>query len=151
MEMEVANEELRVTNEELRDVNDRMAWWDGIVRYVVEHDPSAIAILDAELHFLYVSERFRKDYRVNNRDIIGRHHYDVFPEIPERWRDVHRRALAGEVLRSADDSFVRLDGSVDHTWWECRPWYQVDGTVGGIIIYTEVLNRRKFVEQPQEK
>jgi two-component system, cell cycle sensor histidine kinase and response regulator CckA len=40
---------------------------------------------------------------------------------------------------------------VDHTRWECRPWYQVDGTVGGIIIYTEVLNRRKLVEEPQEE
>lgn len=25
------------------------------------------------------------------RSIIGRGHYDLFPDIPDRWRDIHRR------------------------------------------------------------
>lgn len=140
MALEAANEELRVMNEALLDTNRRMEWWDSIVRYVVEHDPGAVVILDADLRFLYVSKRFLTDYRVQDEEIIGKHHYEVFPEIPEKWREAHRRALAGEVVGSERDSFVRPDGQVDWTRWECRPWYDSEGGIGGIIIYSIVLD-----------
>lgn len=140
MQLEAANEELRMMNDELLDTNRRLEWWDGIVRYVVEHDPAAIVILDANLHFLYVSKHFLTDYRVQDDNIIGKHHYEVFPEIPEKWREAHRRALAGEVVGAERDSFVRPDGRVDWTRWECRPWYDSNGGIGGIIIYTMVLD-----------
>jgi len=140
MEMEATNETLRVTNE-------RLQWWDNIVQYVIEHDPSAIAVLDADLRFMYVSESFLADYRVPEKNIIGKHHYDVFPEIPERWREVHRRALAGETIRNDDDYLERADGTVDHTRWECVPWYQPTGAIGGIILYTEVITERKRTER----
>ncbi|MCA1743127.1 MAG: response regulator, partial [Desulfovibrionales bacterium] len=35
---------------------------------------------------------------------------------------------------------------VEWTRWECRPWYEQDESVGGIIIYTEVITARKKVE-----
>ncbi len=117
--------------------------WHELMEYVIHHDPNAIAVLDRDLHFRYVSKRFVEDYGVAGEEVIGRHHYDVFPEIPERWREVHRRALAGEVLSSELDSFPRPDGSTDYTRWECRPWYQADGEVGGIILYTEVITERR--------
>lgn len=143
MKMEAANEELRVTNEELQSNNDKLRWWEELVEYVVQHDPSAIAILDHNLEFLYVSDRFARDYGVEHAAILGRHHYDVFPEIPQKWRNAHKRALKGEVVRSSEDFFERTDGTVDHTRWECRPWYTSDGAVGGIILYTEVINEQR--------
>ncbi len=113
---------------------------EGLFRYIIEHNPNAIAVFDNALHYMYVSRRYLKDYRVQLKDIIGKHHYEVFPDIPSKWRNVHQRALKGEVLSSDNDVFERLDGSVDYTRWECRPWYRRDASVGGIIIYSEVLN-----------
>jgi len=126
-------------HEQLRLSTEQLEWWPSIMEYVVRNDISAVAVLDRNLHFVYVSERFVEDYSVSYSSIIGMHHYEVFPEITQKWRDVHRRALAGETLRSDSDSFERADGSVEYTRWECRPWYAPDGTVGGIILYTEVL------------
>ena len=134
MQMEAANEELRVTNEEITG-------WRNLLDQVVHHDPAAIAVLDNELRFLYVSQRFVRDYGLET-SLIGRHHYDAVPDIPEKWREVHRRALNGEVLSSQFDTFERADGRTDYTRWECRPWYRPDDTVGGIVLYTEVLNDR---------
>ncbi len=79
-------------------------------------------------------------------DIIGRHHYDVFPDLPQKWREVHQKALAGVISSAEDDPYVREDGNVDWTRWECRPWYESDGSIGGIIVYTEVITGRKRVE-----
>ncbi|MFP4331471.1 MAG: PAS domain-containing protein [Spirochaetaceae bacterium] len=121
------------------------AEWQELMDYVVRHDPNAITVLDRELRHIYVSDRFCRDYRVERESVLGRPHYEVFPEVPERWRKVHARALAGEVLRSEDDYFVRADGSVDYTRWECRPWYRGE-EIGGIILYTEVVNAVREAE-----
>ncbi|MEI7989910.1 MAG: PAS domain S-box protein, partial [Chloroflexota bacterium] len=30
---------------------------------------------------------------------------------------------------------------------KCRPWHEADGSIGGIIIYTEVITERKQAEE----
>jgi len=120
--------------------------WKDLMSYVIQHDPNAIAVFDKDLHFIFASERFLNDYQVKEKDIIGKHHYDVFPDIPEKWRNVHQRALQGEIIRAEEDFFIRKDGSTDYTSWECRPWYQSDDSIGGIILYTEVITKQKETE-----
>jgi len=112
----------------------------------IENTPAAIAMYDKDMRYIAVSRRFLEDYRVEDKDVIGRNHYDIFPDIPERWKEFHRRALAGETIRMEEDSFVRTDGSVDWTRWEIRPWYS-GGEVGGIILFSEVITERKRAEE----
>lgn len=118
----------------------------GLMQYIIEHDPNAIAVLDRRFHYLYVSNRFLNDYKITRQDIIGKSHYEIFPEIPEYWREVHRRALAGEVLGAEDEPFERADGRIDYVRWQCRPWHEGDGRIGGIVLYTEVVTARKEAE-----
>ena len=60
-----------------------------LMRYVVEHSRSAIAIHDRNMDYLYVSQRYLDDYRVKEHDVIGKNHYEIFPDLPEKWRKVH--------------------------------------------------------------
>jgi len=130
-----------------RHNEQRLQHWHDLMHTIIQHDPNAIAVLDRELQYLFVSDRFLADYRVGERQVIGRRHYEVFPDIPEKWREVHRRALAGEVLCGAEDRFPRQDGSIDWTRWECRPWHDGNGEIGGIILYTEVITERKMMAE----
>jgi PAS domain S-box-containing protein len=123
----------------------------NLLRYIVEHMRSAVAVHDRDLNFIYVSQQYLREYKVKDKDIIGKHHYEVFPDLPQKWRDAHQKALAGEVLRAEEDPYFREDGSVEWTRWECRPWYEQDGSVGGIIIYTEVITERKQAQEEREK
>ena len=116
------------------------------MRYIVKHDPNAIAVYDCKLHYIAVSERYLHDYGVKEEDIIGKYHYEVFPEMPQKWKDVHQRCLAGAIESNDDDYFERPDGSITYNRWECRPWRKIDGEIGGIITYTEVTTERKKVE-----
>jgi len=118
-----------------------------LISYVLEHNPAAVAVHDDQMRYIYVSRRYLREFNVQEEDVIGKHHYEVFPDFPQKWKDVHQRALAGEVLHAEDDPFERADGTIDWTCWECRPWYKVDGAIGGIIVYTEVINARKQIEQ----
>ncbi|MCC6207981.1 MAG: PAS domain-containing protein, partial [Gammaproteobacteria bacterium] len=109
--------------------------------------PAEIAILDRDMCYLAVSRRFAEAYNVNYDGIIGRSHYDLFPEIPDRWREIHRRCLAGDTERCAEDQFPREDGSLDWVSWEIFPWTDEGDAIGGIVIISEnITSRKKFEE-----
>ena len=119
-----------------------------MLKSFVEHTPAAVAMLDKELRYVAASKRWLQDYRLGEQNIIGRHHYDLFPEIkamPE-WQAIHQRCLAGAVERREEDRFVRADGSDDWLRWEVRPWQDSTGAIGGIIMLTEDITARKRTE-----
>jgi PAS domain S-box-containing protein len=112
----------------------------------VEHAPVALAMFDNQMRYLRVSRRWKTDYRLEDRDLCGLSHYDVFPEISEQWRESHRRGLAGEVLHKDADRFERADGSAQWVRWEIRPWREHKGEIGGILIFSEEITDRKLAD-----
>jgi PAS domain S-box-containing protein len=132
---------------ESRRVEEALRESEANMRYIVKHDPNAIAVYDLNLHYIAVSDRYLRDYNVKEEDIIGKHHYEVFPEMPQKWKEVHQRCLSGAIEGNEDDYFERPDGSITYNRWECRPWYQANGEIGGIVTYTEVTTERKKAEK----
>src|SRR5271169_6471087 len=63
---------------------------EGKLRLFVEHVPAAIAMLDNDMKYLGASHRWFEAYGGDDREIIGRSHYEVFPDVPERWKEIHR-------------------------------------------------------------
>ena len=108
---------------------------------LIDRSPAAIALFDRDMRYLACSKRWIEDYELGGRDLIGVCHYDVFPEIGEDWRDLHRRALAGETLARDLDPFPRRDGSIDWVRWQLLPWHEAAGEIGGILIVSEVLTK----------
>jgi two-component system, cell cycle sensor histidine kinase and response regulator CckA len=121
------------------------------MRLFVEHTPAAVAMLNRELRYVAVSRRWLEDYRLGDADIIGRSHYEVFPEIPERWKEIHRRCLAGAMESCEEDPFPRADGCVDWVRWAIHPWRDAAGQIGGLIFFTEVITERKLARQAVER
>lgn len=117
------------------------------LRIFVEHAPASIAMLDLDMRYLAVSQRWLQDYGLQEREIVGLSHYDVFPEIPQRWKEIHARSLAGEVIRSDEDLFLRADGSTQWLRWEVRPWHAATGEIGGMVLFTEDITERKKAQE----
>jgi len=133
--------------DEYKRADDALRESEENMRYILKHDPNAIAVYDSKLRYIAVSDRYLQDYNVKEKEIIGKHHYDVFPEMPQKWKDVHQRCLAGAVERNDDDYFERPDGSITYNRWECRPWRRTNDEIGGIVTYTEVTTERKKAEK----
>jgi PAS domain S-box-containing protein len=119
---------------------------EHVLQLFVKYAPAAIAMFDRDMRYLAFSHRYLRDYSLSQEDILGRSHYDIFPEIPKRWKDIHRRCLAGAVEMCPEDPFPRIDGTVDWVRWEIRPWYETGGEIGGILLFSEVITDRKEME-----
>jgi len=117
------------------------------LRLFVEHSPAAIAMLDRNMHYIVASRRYNEDYGLGAQNLVGRSHYEVFPEIPERWKQIHQRCLNGAVARAEEDPFIRSNGRLDWVHWEVHPWYEGANNVGGIIIFSEVITARKVAAE----
>jgi PAS domain S-box-containing protein len=117
------------------------------LRLYAEHSPVAVAMFDRTMDYLVASRRWSEMYRLGEQPLAGRNHYDVFPDIPLRWKEIHQRCLAGTVERSDEDHFPRADGTVDWLRWEVRPWNQADGSIGGVIVFSEDITVTKRAEQ----
>jgi PAS domain S-box-containing protein len=119
---------------------------EELLRIFVKHVPAAVAMLDRDMRYLQVSDRWCVEFSLDSSQLLGRSHYEIFPDLPDRWKQLHRRALAGETLRAEEDRWDREGGT---TWlrWEIRPWQNLDGVPGGILIFSEDTTRRKQIEE----
>ena len=119
---------------------------ETLLQQFVVHAPAAIAMLDRNLCYLQASNRWIRDFKLTTEDPIGRCHYDVFPDIPERWKRSYERVLLGAVEGCAEDPFPRAAGGTEWLQWEARPWLQSDGSIGGLLLFTQVITDQKELE-----
>jgi hypothetical protein len=66
-------------------------------------------------------------YSLDSSQVLGWSHYEIFSDLPERWKEMHRRGLAGETLRADEDRWDRKGGTTTWVRWEIRPWRTSSG------------------------
>ncbi len=118
----------------------------ALLQRMVSSTPAAIAILDRDMHYVAVSDRWRADF-VLAGDLVGRSHYEVSPHSSEEWRAIHRQCLAGQPVSRDEALFVHPDGREQYLRWEIQPWWEKEGVVGGIIIFGEDITDRVNTER----
>ena len=111
-------------------------------RLFIEHAPAAMAMFDREMRYVSVSKLWMKQYDLTG-NVIGKKHYDLFPNILQRWKEVHSRGMQGIVEKSDDDFYIKDDGTPVWLKWEVHPWYSASGEIGGIVIFTENITEWK--------
>jgi PAS domain S-box-containing protein len=120
---------------------------EELLKIFVKNVPAGVAMLDRDMRYLQVSDRWCADYSIDSSQVLGRSHYDIHPDMPEHWKEVHRRGLEGETLRADEERWDRKDGTATWVRWEIRPWKASNGIVGGILIFAEDITHRKQMEE----
>ena len=91
--------------------NEALALSESRLKIFFDNSSQSVAMFDQEMRYIFASRMWLETYQLKAANIIGKSHYDIFPEIPERWKQIHQRALNGSIERSDEDCFERRDGS----------------------------------------
>ncbi len=117
---------------------------------IIKYTPAAVAMFDLNMCYIAHSDRWLEDYKLKDQHLIGRSHYEIFPDVLDRWKEDHKRVMNGETLINREDEWKRKDGSTVYINWELRPWKDSNGEIGGLIMYTQVITdqvkNRKHLE-----
>jgi len=104
---------------------------------LIEAAPIAIAMFDREMRYITCTQRWIADYGLAGQELIGRSHYDVFPDLAESVKESHRRCLVGAIERVPEERLVAPSGREMIVRREIRPWHDSSGQIGGIIILND--------------
>jgi PAS domain S-box-containing protein len=139
-----------------KDVTERKKMQSQLIEHgeqlelFIEHSPVSIAMFDNEMRYIAVSHRWVSDYQLEGTPVIGKTHYEIFPEIDQHWKEIHQRCLHGSIEKCEEESFTRVDGSKNWLRWEIHPWHRASGEIGGIILFTEIITERKTAQEKIE-
>lgn len=129
--------------EEIRKTKD-------LLEMFVKSAPLGLAMFDREMRYVRVSDRWLVDTGIGDREILGKSHYEVFPDMPEHWKETHRRGLAGEAQKGESD-WVALDGKEHSIRWQIQPWGDLGVKTGGIIVSIEDVTLQKKTDHELRK
>jgi len=119
---------------------------------IVSSIPLAAALFDTEMRYLAHNDRWLPAHgEAADRRLVGLSHYDVFPNMPPSWKDVHVRCLSGATERSELDVLKGSDGTEQHLRWVVTPLL-VGTDIRGLAIYAENVTehegtRRRLAER----
>jgi PAS domain S-box-containing protein len=119
---------------------------EELLKIFVKCVPAGVAMFDRDMRYLQVSDRWCSDYSIDRSIALGRTHYELSQDIPERWKEMHRRGLGGETLRADVDRWDREDGTTKWVRWEILPWRTPTGSIGGILVLAEDITDKKVLE-----
>ncbi len=123
------------------------------IRMFVKHTPAAVAMFDRNMNYIIASDKWYSDYGLEHTNIIGKNHFDIFPEVKknEKWMQVITRSLAGAIEISDDEPLTLDNGITGWMKWEIRPWEKTDGQPGGIIMFTEIITEKVVARENLKK
>ncbi|MBU6374197.1 MAG: PAS domain-containing protein [Alphaproteobacteria bacterium] len=105
-----------------------------IAKLLFEQGSLNVALCDRDMRILAVSQRWRESFDAGF-DSVGMTFYEALPWCPPHWRNAHRAALSGVVVREEQDEIIGPDGTPRFSRWEARPWRTPRGDVGGVMVY----------------
>jgi len=112
----------------------------------VRRAPVALAMFDQTMRYVAVSRSWSVMFDTGDRDLVGSLHYEVFPNLPKRWREAHEKALQGAHLSVTEAPWHRADGTISWHRWELTPWQNDSGSIGGVILFIENVTTPRAID-----
>jgi len=108
------------------------------LNYLIAQLPISVAMLDRQLNFVQVSEKWVSDFSLNH-DVTNKSILDYFPDRSFRLRKVLIECLTGKEKKMTHDLFEFKNGNSYLLNWEIKPLLGYEKNIIGLIIYTTVI------------
>ncbi len=106
----------------------------------VQYLPAAVAMVDQKMNYLACSGRWFQQWGLDS-EIIGKSHYQIFPNLSANWQKKAQKCLAAETAEFSSEE--------ERAKWTVQPWLTGEDTIGGLIISAEAISDRPQPLEPQ--
>ncbi|MEP1094114.1 MAG: ATP-binding protein [Cyclobacteriaceae bacterium] len=143
--------ELVQTRLMLKESEERILAEKNILNMMVFSSPAAIAMFNKDFKYLAFSEKWSADQEINEQ-VIGLGKNGKSEGKNQLLDDIKEKILRGETLGKENELVTSENG--DERWikWVATPWSNTtDGSVGGVIVYTDdvthIINHEAELEK----
>lgn len=106
---------------------------------LLEYVPAAIVMFDNFMQIISASDNWLERYGFKITDVLGKSYYDLFAEVTDHWKAIFDKCLAGAVEKNECDVLPIRKNQLDYVKWEIRPWRRLNGSIGGVIMFSEII------------
>ncbi|MFD1772188.1 response regulator [Sphingobacterium suaedae] len=111
---------------------------EAMLQAFVDYVPASVAMFDRDFNYVSVSNQWVDDFHQGKADLLHKNLFVLFPDIPDDRKKIYEDALKGTSYKNVDEIIQAGGvGEAQHYNWEVRPWHLADGSIGGIIIFTQ--------------
>jgi len=114
------------------ELEKKEAMLEAFVQYV----PAAVSMFDHNFDYLYVSKRWAEEFHRSEKQPHAKNLFQMFPTIPAHRKEIYQNALKGIPYKNNNEE-MQVDGQLQHFNWEVRPFHVSDGSIGGVIIFSQ--------------
>jgi|GEM_PF-1681340 len=133
-------------NFDLKELASQQDAYDEFQSFV-KSCPIALAVLDKNLNFIRVSDRWIEEYELQSVKILGKNLFEVSASLNERLGPLLQKAIdSGSPIKENNEEFLLINERWEWIRWEAQPWYESKDVLGGYIIKTEFITERKQAE-----
>lgn len=111
----------------------------------VDSLPFAAALLDRDMNYLVASPQWVSELQLEHKEILGRSHYDVFPQHYELLKAAQQHCLTKTTDYCVEEALPQVDDSTRWRQWKMRAWQDSVGEIGGVMLTLEDITHRKPV------
>lgn len=134
--------------DEIKKSNLELIKQKSIFETFINNTPAAVAMLDNDMNYVSVSERWCEEFDLKKKEVLGQSYYSFF-NIEDERKEIYSNCLKGEIYINKNQEFKTSDKLSNlHYTWEVHPWYINQNKVGGIIMFAQNIteNFNKNIE-----
>ena len=121
---------------------------DSIFELVIRQMQTPVAIFDVNMNYLSVSSAWIKEFNLESYEcILGKPQSDVMPTQPKQWENNYKNALNGRIYYGEEECYIDTSGNKVWLKSNIHPWYTPNETIGGIVIFSEIITKQKNAEK----
>lgn len=122
---------------EIKTYTIELAKQKSIFETFINNTPASVAMLDDNMRYISVSERWCSEFNLEKKNVLGKSYYDFF-NISEERKKIHSECLQGKAYINNNLIFKDNDGISDlHYSWEIHPWHLNGSKIGGIVMFAQ--------------
>ncbi len=119
------------------EINERKTLQE-VFDLFVKFSPGVVSMYNNELEYVLVNQNWSDCFHKDPEEVKGKTKSEVFPTLAAQLRPYHEAALKGNAVKE-ENIKLTINGKDEIVRLRIHPWNNIDGSIGGIMEFIEIL------------